>query len=97
MSDTNSKTNFLATVIAALGGVAIFVLIVVIAYSGHKPQPLPDGAKTAEQRQDLLKEQRNKDEKATKEYAWIDQQKGVVQLPVDRAVELTIKELNTKK
>lgn len=30
------------------------------------------------------------------QYAWIDQSKGVVQLPLDRAMELTVRELNAR-
>jgi len=49
MSDsthTPSNSGTWATVAAAIGGFAIFALIVFIAYLPKKPAPLPDGART---------------------------------------------------
>jgi hypothetical protein len=97
MSDTPSRSSFLVTVSAVLGAVAVFVLIVVIAYKPNKPEPLQDGAKTPEERAKILQAHLSREEKTAAEYAWIDQSKGVVQLPIDRAIDLTIKDLNSAK
>jgi hypothetical protein len=92
-----SPKNFWVTLAAIVGGFAIFLLILFIAYLPQKPAPLPEGTKTPEQRTALLAEARAKDKSAATTYGWIDQQKGIVRLPTDRAVELTIQELNAKK
>lgn len=97
MSETPSKTHFVATVIAALGLVAIFVLIVTIAYRANPAKELPQGAKTDAQREEIYAKRVQADREATAAHAWIDQSKGVVRLPVDRAAELTIQEYNRKK
>jgi hypothetical protein len=97
MSDTSSRSSFLVTVSAVLGAVAVFVLIIVIAYKPHRPEALQDGAKTPEDRAKLLQAHISREEKVANEYVWIDQPKGVVQLPLDRAIDLTIKDLNAKK
>lgn len=99
MSDASapSNTSFLVTLAAAIGGFAIFVLILVVAYLPAKPEPLPEGALTPEQRKTALADLRAKEKQALTTYGWVDQANGVVRLPVDRAVELTINELNAKR
>ncbi len=57
MSDStpsSSKSGSWVTLAAAIGGFAIFALIVLIAYLPKKPDPLPDGARTPEQRKSAL-------------------------------------------
>lgn len=97
MSNTPTKTSTWITVAAVVGGFAVFVLILVIAYLPLRPQPILQGTKTPAERLQALTELRAKEQKVANSYAWIDQQKGTVQLPIDRAMELTVQELNTKK
>jgi len=96
MSDVSSKPTAWVTFAAAIGGFALFVLIVVIAYLPKTPAPLGDGQRTPEERKAVLAELRAKEAKASTSYAWVDQEKGIVQLPIDRAVELTIQEYKAK-
>ena len=98
MSDkTSSPKNFWVTLAAIIGGFAIFVLILFIAYLPQAPAPLLDGTKTPEERAATLAEVQAKDKAAATTYGWVDQPKGVVRLPTERAIELTITELNAKK
>jgi hypothetical protein len=99
MSDSTnaSPSNFWLTTLAVVGVIVIFALILVVAYLPQAPAPLAEGAKTPEQRKTILVEHRAKETKASTGYTWIDQSKGVVQLPIDRAMQLTIQELNAKK
>ncbi|MDF3057182.1 MAG: hypothetical protein K0R17_1397 [Rariglobus sp.] len=103
MSDstqTPSSSGSWVTIAAAIGGFAIFALIVLIAYLPKKPDPLPDGARTPEQRKAALAEMRAKEKAAATTYGWVDQAAGVVRIPIDEAVKLTIndiKESNARK
>lgn len=97
MSNTPTKSSLWLTLAAAAGGLAIFALIVLVAYLPQRPEPLQQGALTPKERLQRLQDMRAKEQKVSSSYAWIDQQKGQVQLPIDRAVELTIQELNSKK
>ena len=100
MSDsthTSSSSGSFLTVLAAIGGFAIFALIVFIAYLPKKPDPLPDGARTPEQRKSALAELRAKEKAAVTTYGWVDQKAGIVRIPVEEAVKITIKEINAKK
>ncbi len=98
MSDAApSNSSFGLTFLAAIGGFVIFVVILLVAYLPQKPAPLADGAKTPEQRKAALAELRAHEIKVGTGYAWVDQSKGVVQLPLDRAVELTLRDLEAKQ
>ncbi|HTJ78812.1 MAG TPA: hypothetical protein VL357_07420 [Rariglobus sp.] len=99
MSDAApSKSSFGLTFLAAIGGFVIFVVILLVAYLPQKPAAIiGDGVKTPEQRKAALAELRAHETKVATSYAWVDQSKGVVQLPIDRAIELTLRDLETKQ
>jgi hypothetical protein len=100
MSDstqTPSSSGSWVTIAAAIGGFAIFALIVLIVYLPKKPDPLPDGVRTPAQRKAALLELRAKEKAAATTYGWVDQPTGVVRIPIDEAVKLTINEINAKK
>jgi hypothetical protein len=97
MSDPAPKSGFFVSAIAVIGGFLIFVLILVIAYLPNKPAPLPEGTKTPEERAAILRELRAKETSAATSYGWVDQTKGVVRIPIERAMQLTVEELKAKK
>ena len=97
MSDPAPKSGFFVSAVAVIGGFLIFVLILVIAYLPNKPAPLPEGTKTPEERAVILRELRAKETAAATSYGWVDQTKGVVRIPIERAMQLTVEELKTKK
>jgi hypothetical protein len=98
MSDAHSpKTGTWLTFAAVIGGFAIFAIIVAIAYLPKSSGPAAEGTRTPEERARILAEHRAKESTVAKTYGWIDQSKGIVQLPIDRAMELTVQEINAKK
>jgi hypothetical protein len=98
-----SRTSFWVTFVAIVGCFLIFVIVLFLAYIPQRQSaPEVDLAKipaeeqwkfTPEGRQAHLDEQRAKEQAAATSYAWIDKDKGIVQLPLDRAVEITLQEL----
>jgi hypothetical protein len=52
---------------------------------------------SAESRRKTLKEVRDAEGQKASGYAWIDQKAGVVQLPINRAMELTLRDLAAKQ
>jgi hypothetical protein len=80
----------------ALGAV-LLLGVVWFFYAKHRPAGLGDGVHTVEQREATLKKLRQREAAAATSYAWLDKEKGVVCLPLDRAVELTIQDLNAAK
>lgn len=53
-----------------------------------RPEPL--GVKRAEERATARRELDAANKEAVRTYGWVDQSKGIVRLPVERAMELTI-------
>jgi hypothetical protein len=56
-----------------------------------------DGIRTVQQRQEILAELQKKQHDLATKYGWVDQKAGVVRLPIDRAVELTVQQFGAKK
>lgn len=52
---------------------------------------------SAEARRKTLAEQRENEAKQVTSYGWVDQNAGVVRLPIDRAMELTARDLAAKQ
>ncbi len=52
---------------------------------------------TSESRRQSLTALQAEEAKKTASYAWVDQQAGVVQLPIERAMELTAQKYGAKK
>ena len=98
------RASFWVTFLAAIGCFLIFLVVLFLAYlPGRNLAPEVDLTKipaeeqwkyTAKGRQDHLDEIRAREKAAATSYAWIDKDKGIVQLPLDRAVQLTLQELN---
>jgi hypothetical protein len=51
-----------------------------------------DWRATPETRRAYLADLRAKQAKQAQTYAWVDQKKGIVQIPIDRAMDLIVKE-----
>lgn len=51
---------------------------------------------TPADRKARLTELRNKEAQALSTYSWVDREKGIVRLPIDRAIELTVQDLRRK-
>jgi hypothetical protein len=83
-------TRLTAYAIGILGTFLIVALLVLAMR--YYTRPAPVGANRVEERYKFLQDQRAADAKALTEYEWIDKDKGIVRLPVQRAVELTLQE-----
>lgn len=94
------------SVLAALGAavvLGVFIVVYVVARRPAAPTPAAVGAPaedawkfSSEGRAARLSELRAKEAAASTYYGWVDQSAGLVRLPIDRAVELTIRDLNSK-
>jgi hypothetical protein len=82
-----------------LGVVLLFALfgVIVLAVVGPMPRGSDYEESRAKKRMEKLKTVREEAEKALNTYAWIDKNKGVVQIPISRAMELTTAELAKQK
>jgi hypothetical protein len=71
----------------------IFVLVVVAA----TPHGDNYEAKRAEAREKKLNDARNAATQELSSYAWVDKGKGIARIPIDRAMQLTLRDLASKK
>jgi hypothetical protein len=71
----------------------IFVLVLVAA----TPHGNNYEAKRAEAREKKSNDARNAATQELNSYAWVDKGKGIARIPIDRAMELTVRDLASKK
>jgi len=96
MSDelnSDKKGTFIFTLLSSLGFLAIFLLILTVAYLPKRVAPAGDGVKSPEERKALLSELRGKEQTAANTYGWVDKEKGIVRIPISAAMEISIREL----
>ena len=81
------------------GVVLLMFLFGAIAVGIIGPAPRGDTyeQQRAQNREKKLKDLRDEDAKALTGYAWIDKNKGSVRIPIERAMQLTVAELASKK
>src|SRR6266581_8936198 len=81
------------------GIVLLFALfgVIVLAVIGPAPRGSSYEETRAKKRVETLKTTRDEATKALTSYGWIDKNKGVARIPIDRAMELTVAELAQKK
>src|SRR5260370_17864452 len=84
---------------AWLGIVLLFALfgVIVLAVIGPAPRGSDYEETRAKKRADVLKTTRDEASKALTTYGWIDKNKGVARVPIERAIELTMVELAQRK
>jgi hypothetical protein len=82
-----------------LGVVCLFVLfgLIVLAVIGPSPRGSDYEQTRAQKRIERLKTLREETLKDLTTYTWIDKNKGVARIPIDRAMEVTVAELAQKK
>ena len=84
---------------AWLGIVLLFMLfgVIVLAVIGPGPRGSDYEETRAKKRMENLKTSREEAAKALTTYGWIDKNKGVARIPIERAMELTVAELAEQK
>ncbi len=102
MADTESLRHVAhsqAPLSTWLGVVLLFALfgVIVLAIIGPMPRGSDYEETRAKKRMENLKTAQEDAEKALNTYAWVDKNKGVVRIPIDRAMELTATDLAQKK
>src|SRR5205814_1415973 len=84
---------------AWFGIVLLFALfgVIVLAIIGPSPRRTDYEETRAKKRVENLKTLRDEADKALTSYAWVDKNKGVARIPIERAMELTVADLAKQK
>jgi hypothetical protein len=82
-----------------LGIVFLFVLfgLIVLVVIGPSPRSSDYEETRAKKRMENLKKLHEETQKDLTTYAWVDKNKGVARIPIERAMELTVADLAQKK
>ena len=82
-----------------LGIVCLFVLfgLIVLAVIGPSPRTSDYEEARAKKRMEKLKTLHEETQKELTTYAWVDKNKGVARIPIDRAMAVTVTDLAQKK
>ena len=82
-----------------LGVVCLFVLfgLIVLAVIGPSPRGSDYEETRAKKRMEKLNALHEETQKELTTYAWVDKNKGVARIPIDRAMEVTVADLAQKK
>ncbi len=102
MADTQSARSIAYTrapFSTWLGIVCLFVLfgLIVLAVIGPSPRTSDYEEARAKKRMERLKTLHEETQKELTTYAWVDKNKGVARIPIDRAMEVTLGDLAQKK
>ncbi len=102
MADTQSARSIAYTrapFSTWLGIVCLFVLfgLIVLAVIGPSPRTSDYEETRAKKRMEKLKTLHEESQKELTTYAWVDKNKGVARIPIDRAMEVTVADLAQKK
>src|SRR3954453_21587336 len=82
-----------------LGIVCLFLLfgLIVLAVIGPSLRTSDYEEARAKKRMEKLKALREENQKELTTYSWVDKNKGVARIPIDRAMEITVADLAQKK
>lgn len=88
-----SLPNIAVSALAVTGGLVIMVIIVAIAYLPNRPDTVARPGMSPEEGRELLQEKRERDRAELADYGWINRNQGRIRLPIDRAMELAVAEI----
>jgi hypothetical protein len=90
---TAPKAGLLPIVLTVAGFFA-FAVILWLFWAQQRPSPVAQGGRTPQERRELLEEKMARSQQELSTYGWVDRESGVVRLPVERAMELVLEDIN---
>jgi hypothetical protein len=80
-----------------LGVAGLIAVYIFLSKAGYLPNDKTEAdLRIEKQRKVLLAEVKSSQTKQATTYAWVNKEKGVVRIPIERAMELAVKELQAK-
>jgi len=91
----SSRPNWVVSGISILGCLLIFAAIMVVAYLPNRPDPVTQ--QLAVQRGATASESLAAQETTATTYGWVNQNEGIVRIPVERAMKITVEEMQQEQ
>ncbi len=91
-TEETAHSNPIFSILGAIGSLLIFVFILYFAYLPLRPQSAD--ASIRKERQERLAEHQAKEHSLAQNYRWVNEPEGVVRIPVERAMQLTVERIN---
>ncbi len=95
MNNRKPTTPGIAVVIAA-GALLLMVLIPAWFYLPERHDTVARAGLTPEERRELLEEKEARVQSELGEYGWIDRDAGRIRLPIERAIDLAVEEIDAR-
>lgn len=95
---TESEPSDRKVLLSALGWIGVifcFFLVVAVAYLPNRA--VDNEEKQAEERLTIRNQVRGEQARLVDSYEWINQEEGVVRIPVERAMKLAVEELRAEQ
>jgi hypothetical protein len=89
------ESSTLLSAIGCIGVIALFLIIVLIAYYPNRPPAI--GENTSRARLETLNEVESKQQSTITSYGWVNQSKNVVRIPMKEAAVLLVDELENSQ
>ena len=87
-----SRFSWGAYFLGAIGVLSIMAIVIKVAVQQTQPSSVLAGQKRAEERRKNIAELKQSNAEVLNTYAWLDQPKGIVRVPVDQAVTILLQE-----
>mgnify|MGYP006309697587 FL=1 len=87
-AENRPPRNVWLSVLAGLGFILLFLLILWLAYLPYRPEPIAEVQ--AQQRMETYNEIKNDSSELTSTYGVVNEEEGIYRIPVDEAMKLTV-------
>jgi hypothetical protein len=90
-----SDSTVLISALGWIGVICVFLLVVAVAYLPNRA--VSQEEQNAEIRYEIRNEVRAEQARLVNSYEWVNQAEGVVRIPVERAMRLSVEELRAEQ
>lgn len=94
--DQDDPNAPMTVVVGIVGCILVFVIIVALQALFHEAKDAEFRRKVINQKPEQLRSLRSEQLEQLNSYRWVDQQAGVVAIPIDRAMELMVQEARSE-
>ena len=91
-NEETAHSNPLFSILGAIGSMGIFVVILFLAYLPLRKEGADAGI--VQERVERFNELSAKEQSLANNYRWVNEPEGVVRIPVERAMILTVERIN---